>query len=207
SFAQLMGGIGGQGLVLDDETGDLYFAQPGEGFYRIPQAREGICNQGGKLCPLIMAAGAPAEDPKIPGCGGTMLKLSGSYALALAGGILYVSGQNSQNVLRAPLRADNVLGLDLCTEEPFKNGDGGILLDTPRAIAADDGGNLYVAGVRTDNLVWVRPGRADSPRVTPQEIVSRANALFQPFAVAIDAQRNVLVSGNASSNVFRVRTV
>lgn len=208
TIAQLMGGVGGQGLVLDDATGDLYFAQPGFGVYLIPNASEGVCDVAGKTCPLIIEAVAAQDTSRpVPGCGGIALRVSGTYGLALAGGILYVTGQNSHNVLRVPIRSENALGLPLCIDEPFKTGPGGVLLEQPRAIAADNAGNFYVAGVLTDNLVWVRPDPTDATKTIPQEVVSRLNGLFMPFAVAVDAQGNALVSGNASSNVFRVRTV
>jgi cysteine-rich repeat protein len=201
---------GGQGLVAD-ETGNVYVAVVGDdAVYQIPDARGLACgdfidpenpeNMTTKECPPIIADGDV-------GCDGHPVHLDGPYALALAGGILYVTGQNSQNVLRRPLRPDNALGLPLCVEQIFSNGDAGLTLEQPRAIAADGSGNVYAAGNMSHNVIWIRPDPADKTRVVPQEIINRNNGLNSPPALAVDSQGNVYVSGFATSNVFRIRTV
>src|SRR5262249_19757035 len=109
---------GGQGLALD-EAGNLYMAQPGDGVYLIPDAKHGTCGVPDKPgdppkdCHLLIADGGLD-------CNGDPIHLTSPYALALAGGILYVTGQLSNNVLRRPVQTPNSLGLPLCVQEIFK---------------------------------------------------------------------------------------
>ena len=192
--------LGGQGLVVD-ELGTLYLAQVGEdAVYQIPDARNGVCGTDGKVCLPLFSAGDL-------GCDGNPIHLDGPYGLALAGGILYVSSQNGNNVVRRALRADNALGLPLCPEEIFANGDVGLTLTQPRALAADALGNVYAAGRLSGNVIWIRPDPADKTKVIPQEIINRSAGLDAPQAVAVDSQGNVYVSGSTTNNVFRVRTI
>ena len=130
--------LGGQGLVVDD-AGTAYVAvpiqpstDPSNGVYQIPDARHGVCGVAGKECPRLISDGDI-------GCDGNPISVKGPYALALAGGILYVSmqGTGGNNVVRLALRTDNVLGLPLCPEEIFPDGDANLTLTTPRALAAD----------------------------------------------------------------------
>lgn len=187
----------GQDIEVD-EAGNLYHAQTGDDLvYEIPDARSGVCGVAGKQCfPLI-------QDGETS-CSGKKIVLDGPYALALAGGILYVTGQNSDNVVRRALRPDNALGLPLCAEEIFSTGTAGLVLRNPRALAADSAGNVYAAGNGSDNVIWIRPHPAG---VIPQQIISHDNGLAGPEALAVDTQGNVYVSGNLTSNVFRIRTV
>jgi hypothetical protein len=107
---------GGQGLVVD-ERGNVYIALTAFGqLNQIPDARSGICGVGGKVCPPFIISGVTL------GCDGQPIKLVGPYGLALAGRILYVTGQDSNNVIRIPLSPDNVLGLPLCAQELFSDG-------------------------------------------------------------------------------------
>jgi cysteine-rich repeat protein len=198
--------LGGQGLVVD-EQGTAYLAaqiqtgQAGQNaVYQIPDARHGVCGTAGKDCPLLIADGDI-------GCDGNPIHLDHPYALALAGGILYASTQNGNTVVRRALRDDNVLGLPLCTEEIFADGDAGLTLKTPRALAADDAGNVYVAGNGSGNVIWLRPDPTDETKVIPQEIINRGAGLDVPRAVAVDSQGNVYVSGSTTNNVFRIRTI
>jgi hypothetical protein len=232
---------GGQGLVVDADTGNVYVALPGQGVMEIPDARSGVCDVDGKMCPLFINNSTPTTlssttttTTTVPGittttttipspgnappsCDGQPITLSGPYGLALAGGILYVTGQDSNNVLRVPLRADNALGLPVCVEEIFSDGTGGLSLKQPRAIAADSSGNVYVAGALSNNIIWIRPAPADTTQMIPQEILNNTGinniggVLNKPEAVAVDSQRNVYVSANldgaGTANVFRIRTV
>src|SRR5262249_17957714 len=104
----------GQGVALD-EQGTLYVAGINTNtVYQIPDARHGICGQDGKDCPaLIKQAPEPdqADEDSELDCDGQPIVLTEPYALALGGGILYVTGQRSANVLRRPIRPDHVLNL------------------------------------------------------------------------------------------------
>jgi cysteine-rich repeat protein len=191
---------GGQGLVVDEVTGDVFFAQPGENaVYRIPQASVGVCGTGGKVCDAKFIVNGET------GCNQKTIKLEGPYGVALAGDILYVSTQNGHNVIRRPLRAQNALGLPLCAEDILPRDD--TRLQRARALAADPVGNVYVAGAETGNVLWLRPDPADRSRVLVKEIINRSSGLDTPQALAVDGVGNVYVSGNTSSNVFRIRTV
>jgi cysteine-rich repeat protein len=212
TVAQLMK-MSGQGLVVD-ETGTLYFSQIGDDIVRsIPDAKHGVCSTedpNGKECPALITGispGGQALEASEMDCDGQPVTLDGPYGLALGGGILYVVGQNSRNVLRRPLRPDNVLGLPLCTQQIFVDGDSGLPLQTPRAIAADNAGNVYAVGNRSDNVIWIRPDPADNTKVIPQQIVTRDNGLASPQAAAVDNVGNFYVSGLFTNNVIRVRTV
>jgi cysteine-rich repeat protein len=194
--------LGGQGLVVDD-LGNVYVALPANdqnSIYQIPDATHGICGTDGKVCSPLIADGDI-------GCDGNPIHLDGPYALALAGGILYASMQDGGNVVRLALRPDNVLGLPVCPEEIFANGDDGLTLTRPRALAADGAGNVYAAGNVSGNVIWLRPDPTDKTRVIPQEIINKTAGLDAPRAIAVDSQGNVYVSGANTSNVFRIRTI
>ena len=161
-------------MVVDD-AGTAYVAvpiqpstDPSNGVYQIPDARHGVCGVAGKECPPLISDGDI-------GCDGNPISVKGPYALALAGGILYVSmqGTGGNNVVRLALHADNVLGLPLCPEEIFPDGDVDLRLNTPRALAADGAGNVYVAGTASGNVIWIRPDPTDKTKVIPQEIINR----------------------------------
>jgi hypothetical protein len=245
TFQQILN-AGGQGLVVDADTGNVYLALTSDSqVLEIPDARSGVCGVNGKDCPSFIiggptttttpgatttttttvpgittttttipspAAQAAASGTVTVGCDGRPVTLVGTYGLALAGGILYVTGQDSNNVLRVPLQPDNALGLPLCVEEIFADGTDGLTLKEPRAIAADSSGNVYVAGALSNNVIWIRPAPADKTQVIPQEIINFADSgLNKPEAVAVDSQGNVYVSGNldgvGTPNVFRIKTV
>jgi hypothetical protein len=200
---------GGSGLVVDGESHNVYVATTNQ-VVEIPDARSGACNDDeGKQCPSVLIDGVT------PDCNNKPITLSSAYALALAGGILYVTGQGTPgkqvyNVLRLPIRANNALGLPLCVQEIFRSPGGpGPVLTQPRAIAADSSGNVYVAGNLSNNVVWIRPNPVDKTKVISQEIINRTSGLVSPEAVAVDSVGNVYVSGNqsTSANVFRIRTV
>jgi cysteine-rich repeat protein len=198
--ADLILTLGGQGLALDD-SGTLYLAQVGEdAVYQIPDARSGICGTAGKECSPLLSAGDI-------GCDGNPIPLDGPYALAVSGGILYVSSQNGHNVVRRPLTPDNALGLPLCPQEIFTDGDDGLTLKQPRALAADALGNVYAAGRLSGNVIWIRPDIADKTKTVRQEIINRSAGLDAPQAIALDSQGNVYVSGSTTNNVFRIRTI
>jgi sugar lactone lactonase YvrE len=205
STAQTVFRGAGQGVALD-ESGTLYVAAIDEdAVVRVPAPRTGACDQDGKVCDDLIKHGEE-------GCDGKTITLDQPYAMAVAGGILYVTGQVSGNVLRRALREDNVLGLPLCTEEIFKDQTAGIRLVRPRAIAADGSGNVYVAGGTTSDdstLVWLRPNRSNTREVIAQkiEVMSDTGRLVFPHALAVDVPGNVYVSGSMSIAVFRVRTV
>ena len=103
--------------------------------------------------------------------------------------------------------ADNALGLPLCPEEIFADGDDGLTLKQPRALAADALGNVYAAGRLSGNVIWIRPEPADKTKMIPQEIINRSAGLDAPQAIAVDSQGNVYVSGSTTNNVFRIRTI
>ncbi len=194
---------GGLGLVVD-ELGTVYLAYPGQpggkgAIYQIPDARNGKCGEGGKLCSALVSDGEPD-------CDGNPVLLDQPYALALAGGILYATAQKGNNVVRLPL-PNNPLGLRPCPRQIFPDGDTSLRLDTPRALAADNSGNVYAAGSRSGNVIWIKPDPANDTKFISQEIINRTAGIDVPLAVALDSQGNVYVSGNITSNVFRIRTI
>jgi hypothetical protein len=123
---------------------------------------------------------------------------------------LYVTGLTSGNVLRRPLRPDNALGLPDCVQTILGNSE--LTLDTPRALAADGSGNVYVtsgspSSPENSQVVWLRPYPVDPTEVVAQRILSADDGLLLPQATAVDRQGNVYVSGAVTNNVFRIRTV
>ena len=197
---------GGQAVVVD-RTGNVYVAQTNANQVTlIPDARNGICGSDGKQCPALIVSGVTLRcDNNDP------VTLSGPYALALVGDVLYVTGQSSNNVLKTLLTPDDPLHLPLCVDEIFSDAAGS-LLNQPRAVAADSSGNVFVAGARSNNVIWVKPAAPGATEPTVQEIISSPqNGLNKPEALALDSQGNVYVSGNldavGAGNVFRIRTV
>ncbi len=83
-------------------------------------------------------------------------------------------------------------------------GDGqGHLLDTPVGIAFDSVGNLYVAGVQSNNVFKVTPGGTKTQIIGPDGD-GTGNLLDGPEDVAVDAQGRVITGGFTSDNVFRI---
>ena len=164
--------LGGLGVAVDT-TGNAYVsvqvAMPDDGpnvVYQIPDAKHGICGEDGKECSPILSDGDL-------GCDGNAIHLKNPYALAVVGGILYATGQDSGTVVRLPLGDDNALGLPVCPQEIFADGDHGLALKTPRAVAADGAGNVYAAGQTSANVIWMRPDPLDKTTMLPQEIINR----------------------------------
>ncbi len=85
------------------------------------------------------------------------------------------------------------------------SGDGTNMLATPRAMANDSFGNVYVTGEDSDNAF----------KVTPDGVITEiidatgdgANPLDGAFGIAIDSMNNVYVSGRFSDNVFKITPV
>jgi hypothetical protein len=208
--AQQILNVGGQGVVTDG-MGNVYLAQIGSAQVTlIPDARSGVCGVDGKQCSAFILGGGGMNGTL--GCDGQPVTLAAPYALAVAGGILYVTDQSSNVVLRRPLQPDNALQLPLCVDQIFSDGEGGLALKQPRAIAADSSGNVYVAGTVSNNVIWIKPAAPGSAQTIAQEIISGAqNGLNKPEALALDSHGNVYVSGNldavSAGNVFRIRTV
>jgi cysteine-rich repeat protein len=190
---------GGQGLVVDDATGDVYYAKPNEGVIRIPDARTGICGTS-KTCDTFLTT-TPID------CDGNVIQMVGPYAVALAGNVLYVSTHTGglQNVVvRRPL-GPNTLSLPACAQQIFPVSGSTASLVTIRQIQADEDGNVYAAGSSSDNVVWIRPDAANPGKVIATEVIGSRDGLDQPQGLAMDTKGNVYVGGRNSNNVFRVR--
>jgi len=85
-------------------------------------------------------------------------------------------------------------------------GDGsGNTLDLPIGVATDSSGNVFVAGVISDNVFKITPGG------TITEIINATgdgsgNTLNEPFDVATDSSGNVFVTARDSDNAFKIST-
>ncbi len=76
-------------------------------------------------------------------------------------------------------------------------------LGAPRRVAADAGGNVFVAGESSNNAFKITPGG------TITEIIDSTgdgagNILDSPRGVAVDGGGNVFVTGSGSDNAFKI---
>ena len=80
---------------------------------------------------------------------------------------------------------------------------GGNTLDSPRGVAVDTTGNVYVIGFSTDNAFKITPGG------TITEIIDSTgdgggNTLTGPIGIAVDTTGNVYVTGLSTDNAFKI---
>jgi hypothetical protein len=142
---------GGQGVVVD-RTGNVYVAQTNANQVTvIPDARSGVCGAGGKQCPALIANAVTVRCDNHE-----TVTLSGPYALALVGDVLYVTGQKSNNVLRALLTPDDPLDLPPCVDEIFSDAAGSLLGERLRRWCREQQRHL-------DQAAGTRHDRADRP--------------------------------------------
>ncbi|MCH7772427.1 MAG: SBBP repeat-containing protein, partial [Bacteroidetes bacterium] len=83
------------------------------------------------------------------------------------------------------------------------DGGGGNAFLSPQGIAVDGSGNVYVAGVSTDNAFKITPGGVIT------EIIDATgdgvgNPLKESYAIAVDGSGNVYVTGRTSNNAFKI---
>lgn len=83
-------------------------------------------------------------------------------------------------------------------------GDGaGNGLNEPRVIATDAAGNVYLAGVQSDNAFEIAPGGVVTEIIDATGDGS-GNTLNGPAGVAVDAAGNVFVAAVNTNNAFRI---
>lgn len=122
--------------------------------------------------------------------------LNGAAGIAVKGTIVYITGTSSKN-------AFSIDG-ETITEIIDATGDGnGNTLSSPEGIAVDGSGNVYVAGIGSNNAFKITPSS------TITEIIDatgdgNGNTLSQPRGLAADASGNVYVPGGSSQNAFKI---
>ena len=84
------------------------------------------------------------------------------------------------------------------------NGDGVNGLIHPTTMTTDRDGNLFVAGVASDNVFKVTPGGTITQIIDHSGDYPDTHLLSNPNGVATDNDGNVFVAGFASDNVFKV---
>ncbi len=194
------GYVGGAGLAIDS-LGNVYAAG-------LSNSNVFKITPGGAITQIMDASG------------------DGTHALDRAQGLavdssdnVYVTGQFSNNVFRIadPGAGNCNTGGSPCaiTQIMDASGDGnGNTLDTPLAVVADAGGNIYVGGgFGSDNVFKINTPGSCSTGGTPCTITQIMDAsgdgshtLSQVGALGIDNAGDVLVVGYASDNVFRIDT-
>ena len=128
--------------------------------------------------------------------------LAGADGIAVDGaGNVYVSGAGSDNVFRIARNIDGTITISQILDA---TGDGaGHALATPRGVAVDADGNVYVAGSASDNVFKISSGGAIQ-QILDATGDGMGNVLDGPVGVAVDAAGNVYVTGSISNNVFQV---
>ena len=107
-----------------------------------------------------------------------------SYVVAFEGKVIYTS------------QTKNTIACCLFNGTPvwqFKNED---ILGTPRGIAVDENGNLYVVGQRTSNTVVIS---ADGQY--QKQILTKEDGLNKPSAVCFDEQKKQLIVANLEDGI------
>ncbi len=184
------------GLALDP-AGNLYIADQGN-------ARIRRVNRAG-IITTIAGTGTPVTS----GDTGPALEAGICFPWALAfdrAGNLYVSDSHDNLVRRIDPSGHIITvaggGLAAASEREGEKalGDGGdagrATLNTPRGLAVDDDGNLYIAD-RQNNRVR---------RVDHSGTISTLARLELPNALALDGQGNLFVSGNSTIHKVDLRT-
>jgi len=97
-------------------------------------------------------------------------------------------------------------GLAIITEIIDSTGDGVNGLLTPIVIAVDAAGNVYVAGLSSDNAFKITPGGTITEIIdgTGDGTGGGVNVLASPKGIAVDAAGNVYVTGTGSNNAFKI---
>ncbi len=215
TISEIMDSAGdGAGNLLDlpfcvavDLSGNVYVAGKGsDNVFRI--AAPGTCSTDGIPCTITEiidatgdGAGNPLNDPQC--------------VVADASGNVFVTGETSDNVFKIEAPGTCSTGGAPCsiTEIIDATGDGGgHLLDLPIGVATDGAGNVYVAASRSDNAFKIDTPGTCSTGGTPciiTEIIdamgdSAGNPLDATYGIALDGSGNVYVTGELSTNVFRI---
>ena len=129
---------------------------------------------------------------------------AGGYVLGYPFGLtvdafsnVYVSGQDSHNVLR--VTPDGVV-----SQLINQSGDGlGNTLDYPMGVAVDGLGNVYVTGNESDNVFRITPS-GEIVEILDATGDGHGNTFDRPWDIAADASGNAYVPGLNSQKTFRI---
>jgi len=181
--------------VAVDSSGNVYVAgATSDNAFRI--ATPGSCSTGGTPCTITEIIDATGD--------GTGNALDGTVDVAVdSGGNVYVVGSQSDNGFKITTPGTCSTGGAPCaiTEIIDATGDGaGNLLESPRGIAVDSSGNVYVSGGITDNVFKIAPPVPPVPFATSDLIdgsVVNPGRVF-PVDMDNDADLDVLTLSDTS---------
>ena len=90
------------------------------------------------------------------------------------------------------------------TEIIDSTGDGmGNTLNYPEGIAVDGNGNVYVAGIDSDNAFKITSGGVIT-EIIDSTGDGTGNTLYGPADIAVDGNGNVYVTGAGNNNAFKI---
>jgi len=195
--------------VATDTTGNVFVAgQNSKNVFKI--TTPGTCSTGGTPCTI-----AEIIDSTGDGAGNTLFQ---SFGVATdTSGNVFVSGLKigGGNAFKITTPGTCSTSGTPCTitEIIDTTGDGaGNPLDTPRGIATDTSGNVFVSGSFSSNVFKITTPGTCSTGGTPctiAEIIDSTgdgagNPLAFPFTVVTDLSGNVFVVGPLSNNAFEI---
>jgi sugar lactone lactonase YvrE len=124
-----------------------------------------------------------------------------SSAAVDSANFFYIAGGISSNVFRVTPSPQGGVGVPKQLIDTTGDGEANVL-NVGRSIVADSSNNIFVTGVRSNNVL----------RVTPEGVVSEVidstgdtgGPLDSPFSLAVDSDDNVYVAGLGSNNVLQI---
>jgi len=205
--------LNGPGGVTLDAAGNLYIADTGDQIVRIVNANTGI---------ITTVAGTNAQ-PGFSGDGGSAksAKLHGPSGLAVdKAGNLYISDTLNNRVRKVDTNGNISTYAGSSVTLPSGVGDGGLAinanLNTPKGLAIDSSGNLYIADfgnyrvrkVDTSGNISTVAGNGFNSQTFGSfgEGGQATSAPVTPYNLALDSSNNIYIA-DSQDNIVRKVTI